>query len=142
MPLQPPELRVELRYCPVRASLGVLGRKWSLLILRNIALYRQQRFGEMLKITTGLSRRLLSKRLQDLKREGFIISKRSRGGSPVWSLTEKGEDVLPVLLGLVYFGAKWHAEELFSDGRPRTLTEVLEPTYVRGILNLMTARPE
>ena len=56
----------------MRASLGVLGRRWSLLILRNIGLYRRQRFGEMLEITTGLSRRMLSTRLRELKREGFI----------------------------------------------------------------------
>lgn len=137
---RPPELRVELYACPVRASLGVLGRKWTLLILRNIGLYHQRRFGDMLKITTGLSRRMLSKRLRELKSDGFVEARAIRGGSRGWYLTEKGRDVLPVLLALVYFGAKWSAEGIFADGRPRGLYEVLQPSYVRGVLQTLLGK--
>lgn len=139
---RPPELQVELYACPVRASLGVLGRKWTLLVLRNIGLYRQRRFGDMLKITTGLSRRMLSKRLRELKNDGFIESRATKGGARRWFLTEKGRDVLPVLLALVYFGAKWSPERLFADGRPRGLYEVLQPSYVRGVLQTLTGVPK
>ena len=83
---------------------------------------------------------MLSKRLQELKRDGFIESRAAKGKAPQWFLTEKGRDVLPVLLGLVYFGAKWFPEEVFADGRPRGLYEVLEPSYVRGILRILRGR--
>jgi len=41
----------------VKASRDVLGRKWALLVLRNIGLYRTQRFNEMARITPGLTKR-------------------------------------------------------------------------------------
>ncbi|MDG6998857.1 MAG: hypothetical protein JRN15_07060 [Nitrososphaerota archaeon] len=48
-------LKVEFESCPVQASLGTLGRKWALLILRNIALFDKHRFNEMLKVRLQLS---------------------------------------------------------------------------------------
>ena len=69
----PPELRVQFEGgCPVKASLDVLGRKWALLVLRNIGLYRTQRFNEMLRITPGLTKRVLAMRLKELEEGGFI----------------------------------------------------------------------
>jgi len=41
----------------VKASRDVLGRKWALLVLRNIGLYRTQRFNEMARIAPGLRKR-------------------------------------------------------------------------------------
>ena len=55
--------------CPIRSSLGVLGRRWSLLILRDVAFFRKVRFSDMLRTNSGLSPRLLSIRLKELQRE-------------------------------------------------------------------------
>ncbi len=131
---RPAELKVDFAGCPVQASMGVLGRKWALLVLRNIGLYRKQRFNEMLKITSGLTRRVLVMRLRELEREGFIeVVERGRNYSK-WDLTEKGRDVLPVLMLLVQFGSKWYAEKVFSDKAARPLEEVFEESYIRRIM--------
>ena len=100
-----PELKIIFESCPVEASMGVLGRKWALLVLRNIGLYRKQRFNEMLKITPGLTKRVLSMRLRELSREGYIQIVERRRNFSKWELTEKGRDVLPVLMALVQFGS-------------------------------------
>ena len=131
----PSELKVEFESCPVQTSLGVLGHKWALLIIRNIALYRKQRFNEMLKITPGLTRRVLSMRLKELKREGYIeIVERGKNYSK-WDLTEKGRDVLPVLMSLVYLGSKWYPDAVFSDAIARSLQEIFPEYYIRETMS-------
>ena len=134
----PPELRVEFAGCPVRASLDVLGRKWALLILRNIALYRAERFNAMLRITPGLTKKLLATRLKELERSGFIRAAERGPNFTRWGLTEKGEDALPILMALVHFGSKWYAESVFADRRPRALAEVFEASYIRETLDAMS----
>ncbi|MGA7924093.1 MAG: helix-turn-helix domain-containing protein [Thermoplasmata archaeon] len=135
----PPELRVSFAGCPVKASLDVLGRKWALLILRDIGLYRVQRFNEMLRITPGLSKRVLAMRLKELAHGGFIRAEERGRSYTKWGLTEKGEDALPILMALVHFGSKWYAEEVFADRRARSLSDVFEAAYIRKILKEMTA---
>jgi DNA-binding HxlR family transcriptional regulator len=137
--VSPPELRVQFEGgCPVKASLDVLGRKWALLVLRNIGLYRTQRFNEMLRITPGLTKRVLAMRLRELEQGGFIRAEERGKNYTRWGLTEKGEDALPILMTLVQFGSKWYADEVFADRTPRTLAEVFDPVYIRKMLGDMT----
>ena len=139
---KPAELKVDFASCPVQASMGPLGRKWALLVLRNIALYRKQRFNEMLRITPGLTRRVLAMRLRELEGEGFIeVVQKGRNYSK-WDLTEKGRDVLPVLMALVQFGSKWYAKEVFSDRRPRALKDVFRESYIKKIMGTATSLQE
>lgn len=132
---RPVHFKIAFESCPVEASWGVLGRRWSLLVLRDIGLFRTQRFNEILRATPGLPKRLLALRLAELEREGFIFRVERRGKYAVWELTEKGRDVLPVLMTLVRFGAKWHADRVFLDGKPRPLTDIFAPDYIRRILD-------
>jgi DNA-binding HxlR family transcriptional regulator len=132
-------LRVEFSGCPVKASLDVLGRKWALLVLRNIGLYQAQRFNEMLRITPGLTKRVLAMRLKELEAAGFIRPEERGRNFTRWGLTEKGEDALPILMTLVHFGSKWYADQVFADQRARKLTDVFEPSYIRRVLGEMTA---
>ncbi len=134
-----PELRVDFASCPVKASLDVLGRKWALLVLRNIELYRVQRFNEMLRITPGLTKRVLAMRLKELEQGGFIRAIERGRNYTRWGLTGKGKDALPILMTLVHFGSKWYAEKVFLDRKPRSLGDVFERSYIRKTLQEMTA---
>lgn len=133
--VKPIKVKVEFSGCPVEASLGVLGRKWALLILRNIALYRANRFNAMIRATPGLTKRILSMRLRELEGEAFIVRVERSDRYARWALTEKGIDVLPVLLTLVQLGSKWYPDRVFRDGTPRALTEIFEREYVRETLS-------
>ncbi|GEM_PF-692310 len=123
--------------CPIEASLGVLGRKWTMLILREMSMRNVQRFSDFLRGIPGLTPRMLSARLKELEGEG-IIQKTEGRDSPTavrWSLTEKGWDALPILMSFFAFGSKWYAGAVFADGRPREIREVfrqknLEKSYV------------
>jgi hypothetical protein len=46
-------------------------------------------------------------------------------------LTEKGEDILPILLLLTAFGSKWYSEFVFEDKKPRRLDEVFSQPETR-----------
>ena len=52
--------------------LGILGRKWTILILRDIGFLRIDRLNRILESIQGLTPRILSIRLKQLENEGFI----------------------------------------------------------------------
>jgi DNA-binding HxlR family transcriptional regulator len=117
---------VPIMNCPIATSLGVLGRKWTILILRDMAMMKKERFSELLKSTQGLTPRVLSNRLRELEREGMIerVEKRKGPNFVRWMLTEKGSDTIPILMRFAAFGSKWYAEEVFEDKTPKRLREV------------------
>lgn len=116
--------------CPIQTSLGVLGKKWTMLILRDIGFLKVDRFNKILRITSGLTPRVLSLRLRELEESGFIdqVELRSTPRMVRWALTKKGEDTLPLLMSFIEFGSKWYSEEVFLDKRPRTVEELF-PTF-------------
>jgi len=117
---------VPLVSCPIATSLGVLGKKWTILILRDMGMMGKERFNEILKSTPGLTPRVLSHRLKELEREGLIKRLEERKGPNYvrWGLTEKGSDTIPILMRLAAFGIKWHAGQVFEDKAPRRLREI------------------
>ncbi|HKW04222.1 MAG TPA: helix-turn-helix domain-containing protein [Nitrososphaerales archaeon] len=132
----PAPMKVEFLSCPVQASLKILGREWAFLVLTSIALFKAQRFNDMLRAMPGLPKRLLTMRLKELERAGFIIRAETRRSYVRWELTEKGADVVPILLTLVQFGSKWYADEIFTDKKVRKLDEIFDESYIRRTLNL------
>ena len=103
-----------------------MGREWAFLVLTSIALFRAQRYNEMLRAMLGLSKRLLTKRLGELEAAGYIVRAESRRGYVRWELTEKGADVAPILLTLARFGYKWYADEVFEDSKARPLQDIFD----------------
>ncbi len=60
--------------CPVEITLGVIGKKWTVLIIRDL-LEGKKRFGELLRSLSGISPRTLSARLSELEKYGVIKKK-------------------------------------------------------------------
>ena len=125
--------QVKIVNCPIKTSLGVLGKKWTMLIIRDIGFLKIKRFNRILESIPGLTPRVLSMRLKELEREGIIKSTQVRNDQVIvlWSLTEKGEDILPILLLLTAFGSKWYSEFVFEDKKPRRLEEVFSQPETR-----------
>lgn len=102
------------QYCPISRALDVLGERWSLLIIRDM-LVGATRFNDLARGLPGLSRSLLSKRLQQFEDEGLV----DKVGSE-YHLTQAGLELEPVVFGLGEWGARWSfedptAEELDSE---------------------------
>jgi DNA-binding HxlR family transcriptional regulator len=132
----PAPMKIEFLSCPVQASLRILGHEWAFLVLTCIALFRAQRFNDMLRAMPGLSKRLLTMRLTELERAGFIVRAEQRRGFVKWVLTEKGADVVPILLTMVQFGSKWYADEVFPDQTARPLDAIFDEGYIRKTLGI------
>ena len=99
------------QYCPISRALGVLGERWSLLILRDM-LIGTTRFNDLARGLPGLSRSLLAKRLRQFERAGLV----ERLGSQ-YLLTTAGADLRPVVFGL----GEWGAQYAFGDPEPDEL---------------------
>jgi|SRR5208337_222662 len=123
LPLVP---AVEFRVCPLLVTMGVLGKKWTLLILRDIALLKINRFNQIRRSLPGLTSRVLVMRLHELEACGLIEAVVVKESPRVveWVLTEKGKDTIPILMSIISFGIKWYADEIFKDRQPRTMGEL------------------
>jgi DNA-binding HxlR family transcriptional regulator len=122
--------------CPIKTSLGVLGKKWTILIIRDIGFRKIERFNLLLKSIPGLTPRVLSMRLKELEKEGLIkcVHEKRIPMVVLWSLTEKGKDTLPILLMLTAFSSKWYSEFIFEDKKPRKLNEIFPQSEAREII--------
>lgn len=90
---------------PIRESLKILGAKWSLIIIRDIAFLKLRRFGQIRRNNPGLGARVLSKRLKCLVADGVLV-RRVKSGVVTYTLTNKGEDAVYVLLALLRYGIR------------------------------------
>ena len=90
---------------PIGESLKLLGRKWTLLIIRDIAFLKLCRFGQILKNNPGLTPRVLSRRLEQMTKEG-LVKKKFLQNNPQYFLTTKGEDAVYILLAILRFGIR------------------------------------
>jgi DNA-binding HxlR family transcriptional regulator len=101
------QLREMLADCGISASLEVVGERWSFLILRGA--FVGLRHFEEFQTNLGIARNILSNRLVRLVEHGIL----RRDPDPAdrrkvtYKLTEKGRDLLPVLLSLRQWGERW-----------------------------------
>jgi DNA-binding HxlR family transcriptional regulator len=128
--------QVRFARCPIKTSLGVLGKKWTMLIIRDIGFLKINRFNRILESIAGLTPRVLSMRLKELKKEGFIecTEEKRLPMMVLWSLTRKGKDTMPILMQLTAFGSKWYSDVVFEDKMPRTLKEIFPQPEAREII--------
>ena len=99
--------RSEALNCPLPPSIELIGEKWSFLILRG-AFNGLQHF-EQFQAGLGIARNILSNRLSRLVKGGILerrndISDRRK---VIYSLSPKGEALLPVLIALRQWGQDW-----------------------------------
>jgi DNA-binding HxlR family transcriptional regulator len=90
------------QYCPISRSAELLGDRWTLHIVRDL-LTGTTRFNELIRGNPGLSRALLSRRLDQLERGGVI----AHDPNGTYQLTPAGRDLQPVVFGLAEWGARW-----------------------------------
>lgn len=98
--------------CPISSALDTIGDKWSLLILRDLMFTDKRTYGEFQASEEGIATNILATRLATLESAG-IISKSpdpENGRRSIYRLTEKGIDLLPVIVELNYWMMKWDKE--------------------------------
>lgn len=94
--------------CPVERVASLIGDKWILLIIRDLVT-GCKRFGELQRSMGTISPRTLSARLSSMEEAG-LIKRCAYAEIPPrveYSLTEKGQALLPLLQVMRDYGEKW-----------------------------------
>ena len=94
--------------CPINYALEYLGDKWSLLVIRDMVFDGKKFYKEFLISEERIATNILSDRLKRLESLGIIVSKvyEKQRTQKVYSLTEKGKDLIPILLEMILWSVK------------------------------------
>jgi DNA-binding HxlR family transcriptional regulator len=105
--LQIPLADLPGRPCPIAAGLEVVGERWALLVVREVALGAHRFTG--IVAGTGAPRDRVAARLKALTEAGVIERRQYQSGPDrfEYHLTESGRALLPVLDALLAWGRAW-----------------------------------
>lgn len=98
----------ELPPCPVATTVYLIGNKWKLLILRELIVTENIRFGQLRKNVDGISQKVLTQNLRELENDMLVKRKIYAEVPPrvEYSLTDIGKTLIPIMDSL----AKWGNE--------------------------------
>ncbi len=110
--------------CPIAFGLDFFGDKWSLLIVRDIAMFGRHYYGDFEGAGEGIATNILASRLKKLTQDGIIekIRDPEHGSKRIYRLTEKGIDLLPVIVEIIIWSAKHDPESPVSKAYLRRAT--------------------
>ena len=98
--------------CPVSFALDFFGDKWTLLVIRDIALEGKRFYKEFRGGKEGIATNILSNRLKKLEENGIIRSAvyEQNKSQKEYFLTQKGKDLIPVLLEMMVWSYTYNNE--------------------------------
>ena len=98
--------------CAISMALESIGDKWSLLILRDLMFTEKRTYGELQASDEKIATNILAARLLSLEANGLIrkTADPNNGRRSLYFLTEKGIDLLPVIVELRQWSEK-HNED-------------------------------
>ena len=115
-------------YDPVARALDVIGDRWSLVLVRHLLL-GPKGFQE-LRVRTGIAPRVLSSRLRELVRQGFVKSV-AEGSRSVYAVTERGRSLEPIVASIARWFTRHGIDALqidtsqFTETSPQSILESL-----------------
>jgi DNA-binding HxlR family transcriptional regulator len=124
-------------YCAIAKALDVVGDRWTLLIARELSMRGSCRYTDLRNGLPGIATNLLADRLRELEAAGVVA--REEAPPPIattlFSLTKRGEQLRPVLDGLMRWGVPLMTERQPDDavrshwlaGALRTMLSDAEP---------------
>ena len=85
-------------YCPIAHSLGLVGERWTLLVVREL-LHGPKRYTDLADHLPGIGTNVLALRLKELEAGGIVEKKKLPPpfSSTVYELTPAGRQLRPVL---------------------------------------------
>jgi DNA-binding HxlR family transcriptional regulator len=105
-------MRSYRQYCALAKALDVIGDRWTLLVIRELMLGGPSRYTDLRNGLPGIATNLLSDRLRELEAAGVVA--REEAPPPVattlFSLTERGQELRPLLDALGAWGVPYIAE--------------------------------
>ena len=116
----------ELKSCPIETTFKIIGKKWAVLIIREMFRGTTQ-FNRFLENIEGITPKVLTERLRELENFG-IIKRRIVSEYPIrveYEMTDLGKEFEPVLLAAASFSMRNMPKIVFKDGKPRDPADLL-----------------
>jgi DNA-binding HxlR family transcriptional regulator len=116
----------DLKSCPIEATFRIIGKKWTILIIREM-LRGTTQFNRFAENIEGITPKVLTERLRELQRFG-IIRRKIVSEYPIrieYEMTDLGREFEPVLLTAASFSMRNMPKIVFKDGKPRTPSDFL-----------------
>jgi DNA-binding HxlR family transcriptional regulator len=99
------------QFCPVSMASEILCSRWTTLVVREL-LCGSTRFNDLRRGVPKMSPALLSKRLKELERAGVLDVSRKPNGSVDYRLSQAGEELRPLIMGLGNWAQRWMESRL------------------------------
>jgi len=103
--------------CPVRYSGGLIGDKWCLLLIRDLLFKGRRYYSDFLDDDETIATNILADRLSRLVSAGIFDKTRdvNNGKKYVYTLTEKGKDILPIMMEMFKWAQKYDENTFVSS---------------------------
>lgn len=100
--------KAELPACPVATTVGLIGNKWKLLIVRDL-LGGEKRFGELRKGLPGISQKVLTDNLRSMEDDGILVRTVYAEVPPrvEYKLSELGNSLKPIMDAMAKWGTAY-----------------------------------
>jgi DNA-binding HxlR family transcriptional regulator len=120
-------VKVYGHYCPIAHSLGLVGERWTLLVVREL-LRGPKRYTDLADHLPGIGTNILALRLKELEAAGIVEKKKLPPpfASTVYELTAAGKELRPVLHELARFGARLMGPPPLDALNPGWLVDALD----------------
>jgi DNA-binding HxlR family transcriptional regulator len=134
------------QYCPVCHALGLVGERWSLLIVREL-LRGPKRYTDLVDGLPGIGTNILAARLRELEQGGILRKHKlpPPAASTVYELTEYGAELEEPLYALARWGARSLGppkpkDEFYSGWGLNAFAALLDPEQARGLTETYVLR--
>ena len=117
-----------IKCCPIDNTFKIIGKKFTIHIIRNMAMHGQTRFNQMLDSIEDANPKTLSARLKEMEKAG-LISRNVYDEVPIrveYKVTKKGTDLQGILDQMAAFSMKHYPKEIFKDGKQRTYKQAFK----------------
>ena len=122
-----PSENSEMKCCPINNTFKLIGKKFTVLILRNMINGKQSRFNQLLNSIEKSNPKTLSTRLREMERLGLIKRKVYSNEIPIrieYYPTQKALALQPILDMMAAYSMKYCSKDVFKDAKPREFKEI------------------
>jgi DNA-binding HxlR family transcriptional regulator len=118
---------VKLKACPIENTFKIIGKRFTVLILRNMINGKQHRFNQLLNSIEQGNPKTLTIRLREMEKSGLIKRKVHYHEIPLrieYYPTEKGIALQPILDMMAAYSMQYCSKDVFKDAKPRDFKEI------------------
>jgi DNA-binding HxlR family transcriptional regulator len=134
------------QYCPLAHAVGLIGDRWSLLIVREL-LHGPRRYTDLATGLPGIGTNILAARLRELERAEIVRRHKlpPPAASMVYELTEYGAELDEAMHALARWGARSLGppgpdDELYPEWGLNAFTALFNPEAARGLTETYVLR--